>query len=66
MAHQMSAGDIGKLDPTALQCRSHYSGNDAAVVDGAHGRDVLQEDAPAVAPRSGMQNVLGKRRTRFL
>ena len=62
----MGDGDTGKLDPTSLQYRSYYPRNDAAVVDGAHGRDMLQEDALAVALGSGMQNILGKRRARFL
>ena len=66
MAYQMGASDTGKLDSAALQCRSHYPGNDAAVVDGAHRRDMLQEDASAVAPRSGMQDILGKRRPSVL
>ena len=66
MAYQMGAGDIGKLDPGSPQCRSHYPGNDAAAVDGAHGRNMLQKDALAVALRSCLQNILGKRLTRFL
>lgn len=66
MAHQVGASDTGKRNPALLQCRLHDPRDDAAAINGAHGRDMLQEDPLAVVPRSGMQDILGKRRPRFL
>jgi hypothetical protein len=66
VTHQVCACDVWKLKAATFKSRSDYSGNDAAVVDGADRWDMLQEYTWTVALGPGMQHVFGERFARFL